>query len=172
MDRVIVLVMHGAPPRDFPRQETGEFFSLSTRLRQSAGAERAAMEQRRAELEARMRAWPRTPQNDPFHAASVEMAGELERASGDRVFLGFGEFCAPSMGEAMDQAAALHPAQVVVITPMMTRGGEHSEAEIPAAVKQAQDRHPAVHFSYVWPYPTEDVARFLASQIDRHASSE
>lgn len=164
--------MHGAPPRDFPRNESGEFFSLSTRLRQATGAEREAMEKRRAELEAKMRAWPRTAQNDPFHAASVDMAQHLEKESGARVVLGFGEFCAPSMDEALEQAATLRPEQVVAITPMMTRGGEHSETEIPAAVQAAQERHPGVRFSYVWPYPMSDVARFLASQIERHVSSE
>lgn len=167
MNRVIVLVMHGAPPRDFPRQEAGEFFSLGSRLRQPAGPERAALAQRHAELEAKMRAWPRTAQNDPFHAASVEIADELARASGAKVVLGFGEFCAPTMDEALDLAAESSPDQVVVITPMVTRGGEHSESEIPAAVRRAGERHLGVAFEYVWPYPAEEVARFLASQIDR-----
>ncbi len=167
MKTVIVLVMHGAPPRDFPRQEAGEFFSLGSRLRQPGGGpERAAMQQRHAELEAKMRAWPRTPENDPFHAASVAMAEELKKATGNDVIAGFGEFCAPTMDEAMDQAAAGKPERVVVITPMMTRGGEHSEAEIPAAVRKSQERHPATKFLYVWPFELPEVARFLATQID------
>ena len=114
-----------------------------------------------------MRAWPRTPQNDPFHAASMEMAEQLRQASGDEVIVAFGEFCSPTMDEALEQAAALAPERVVVITPMMTRGGDHSEVEIPAAVKRAQERHPLVRFGYVWPYETAQVAGFLASQIDR-----
>ena len=172
MDRVIVLVMHGAPPRDFPRQETGEFFSLATRLRQATGPERAALELRHAELEAKMRSWPRTPQNDPFHAASAEMANQLALASGDEVILGFGEFCGPTIDEALDKAAKLRPNQVVVITPMMTRGGEHSESDIPAAVKRAEERNSGIRFTYVWPYPTADVARFLSEQIDRFTSAQ
>jgi sirohydrochlorin cobaltochelatase len=163
---VIVLVMHGSPPRDFPRQESGEFFGLAQRLRQTSGPERTALERRHAELDAKMRAWPRTAENDPFHAASKQMAEQVGQVTGARVIVGFGEFCAPTMDEALDQAAELAPERVVVITPMMTRGGEHSEVEIPAAVRRAEGRHPGVHFAYVWPFELPEVARFLATQID------
>jgi sirohydrochlorin cobaltochelatase len=171
VSRVIVLIMHGAPPRDFPRQEAAEFFGLFSRLKQTIGPERAAMEERHAEIEAKMRAWPRTPQNDPFHAASQEMADQLRQVTGGEVIVGFGEFCAPTMDEAMEEAAGLSPKQVIVITPMMTRGGEHSEVEIPAAVRRAEERHPDTPFLYVWPFHLPDVARFLAGQIERFDST-
>lgn len=166
MSRTIVLVMHGAPPRDFPRQDTAEFFSLGSRLRQAGGPERAAMERRHAELDAKMRSWPRTPENDPFYTASVEMAHQLEKANGAPVIVAFGEFCAPTTRDALDEAAT-RASEVVVITPMMTRGGEHSEAEIPAEVRRASERHPDVKFSYVWPFASSEVAAFLSSQIDQ-----
>ena len=166
MDTVIVLVMHGAPPRDFPKAELGEFFGLASRIKQVNGPERTVMEARHAELEAKMRAWPRTAQNDPFHAASREMADSLQQATGSQVIVAFGEFCAPRMNEAMDQAAALSPRRVVVITPMMTRGGEHSEVDIPTQVRRAQERHPSVEFMYIWPFELPEVTRFLANQID------
>ena len=70
----VVLAMHGAPPRDFPRREMAEWFELHGRLEHAGGAERAALEQRFAELDERMRAWPRTAENDPFHASSLKMA--------------------------------------------------------------------------------------------------
>lgn len=165
MDEIIVLVMHGAPPSDFPREEMGEFFALGSRLRTASGPERAAMESRHAELEARMRAWPRTPQNDRFHAGSVDLAKHLEEVSGSKVVLGFGEFCAPTMGEALDQAAAFKPKRVTVVTPMMTRGGEHAESEIPAAVADARERHPAILFRYAWPFEVGSIAAFLAAQV-------
>ena len=47
----------------------------------------------------------------------------------------------------------------------MTRGGEHSELDIPAAVQRAQTRHPDLPILYVWPFDTGVVARFLAAQI-------
>ena len=39
-----------------------------------------ALAQRYRDLEARMRAWPRTRANDPFHAASTDLAARLARA--------------------------------------------------------------------------------------------
>ena len=165
MGDVIVLAMHGAPPRDFPPQEIGELFMLHMRLEHARGPERAALEQRFAELDARVRAWPRTSQNDPFYVGSLELAAHLERLVGSPVIVGFNEFCAPSLDEALDQAAATFDGRVVVITTMVTRGGEHSEVDIPAAIQQARERHPHTSFVYAWPYTGNAVAQFLADQI-------
>jgi sirohydrochlorin cobaltochelatase len=167
MKTVIVLAMHGAPPRDFPRQEMGEFFALHSRMDHAAGPERAPLQQRYAELEKTMRSWPRTAQNDRFWAASHELASHLSQATGHKVLVGFNEFCAPDLDEALDQAVARSAEQVIVVTPMMTRGGEHAEVDIPEAVRIAQERHPAVSILYVWPFDPAQVAQFLAAQIER-----
>ncbi len=167
MRTVILLAMHGAPPNDFPRRELGEFFSLRTRLAHSAGPDRATMEQRHAELEARMLAWPRTAQNDPYYAAAQDLAAQLRLTAEAEVVVGFNEFCAPTLDEALDQAMAQTPDRVVVVTPMMTRGGEHSEVDIPEAVRRAKERHPGVPIVYAWPFDVSDIALFLTSQIRR-----
>jgi sirohydrochlorin cobaltochelatase len=167
MKVVIVLAMHGAPPTDFPRQELSELFSLRTQLKHVIGPQRAALEKRHAELDSRVRAWPRSAQNDPFYAASQEIAMQLGRVTGCQVVLGFNEFCAPNLDEAIEQAVARDADRVIVITPMMTRGGEHAEKDIPAAVQAAQVRHPGVEFIYAWPFAVADVAQFLAAQIAR-----
>jgi sirohydrochlorin cobaltochelatase len=162
---VIVLAMHGALPNDFPKHEIAEMFGVHMRLEQAAGPDRAALEQRHAHLESRMRAWPRTAQNDPFYAGSLELADHLNRATGLDVILGFNEFCAPSLDEALERAMQPPVRTVVVVTPMMTPGGEHSETDIPNAIKRAQHRHPSVEVAYAWPFAVDQVARFLASQI-------
>src|SRR3970040_1431571 len=100
MSDVIVLAMHGAPPTDFPPQEIGELFMLHMRLGHVAGSERAALEGRFAALDARVRAWPRTPQNDPFYAGSLDLAAHLERLTGAAGLVGFKEFCAPRLDES------------------------------------------------------------------------
>ncbi len=164
---VIVLTMHGAPPNDFPKGEMGEFFSLHARLEHAAGPERAALERRYAELEARMRAWPRTAQNDRFWAASYELAAHLNQATGHEVRVGFNEFCAPDLDEALEQAVARGAERVIVTTPMMTPGGEHAAVDIPAAIRRAQERHPDVSMAYAWPFEVSQVAQFLAEQIRR-----
>ena len=165
MTTIIVLAMHGAPPSDFPRQEAGELFGLRGRLERAAPPDRPALAARLRELDARMRSWPRTSANDPYHAGSQDLAEHLREATGLPVLAGFNEFCAPSLDEALDQAAAARPGRVLVVTPMMTRGGEHVEREIPEAVARARSRHPDTRMDYLWPFEISQVALFLAAQI-------
>jgi len=173
MSTTIVLAMHGAPPSDFPGDELAEFFGLHMRLEHGGpgGEQHARLEARYVELEEKVRRWPRTLRNDPFHAASLELARRLEEATGSRVVVGFNEFCAPTLGEALAEAAGVAQ-RVVVVTPMMTRGGEHSEHDIPVAIAKARAAHPDVEFLYVWPFDTTDVAGFLAEQIERLLGAE
>jgi sirohydrochlorin cobaltochelatase len=88
----------------------------------------------------------------------------LRRESGRKVILGFNEFCAPSLDEALDQAAGQGAAKIVVVTPMLTRGGEHAERDIPEAIERAKSRHPGEKFIYAWPFKAKKVAEFLNSQ--------
>jgi sirohydrochlorin cobaltochelatase len=163
---VIVLAMHGVPPTDFPRTELSEFFTLHARFAHAPpGADPAR--KRYEELASRVCDWPRTDTNDPYHEASLELAHELALVTGHRILVGFNEFCGPTVDEALDRAAATGADRVMVVTPMMTRGGEHSEKDIPAAIARARTRHPGVTFIYVWPILGEDVARFLAEMVAR-----
>ncbi len=164
---VIVLAMHGAPPLDFPREEMTEFMSLHARLGHAGGPDTSALRERYKELEARMRAWPRTGQNDPFYAGSQDLAKHLRQESGLEVIIGFNEFCAPTLDEVLERAAEREAEKIIVVTPMMTRGGEHSAIEIPEAIRRVQQKFPALKIIYAWPFPMEDIARFLSSQITR-----
>jgi len=165
LDSIIVLAMHGAPPSDFPRRELGEFFQLPGQMRQADPETRGRLAERHSELDAMLRGWPRTAQNDPYFAGSYELAGHLETATGRRVLVGFFEFCGPSLDEALDQAVESGAERVLVVTPMTTRGGAHSEKDIPDAVHRAELRHPEMTFTYVWPLDPAAVAHLLASQI-------
>jgi sirohydrochlorin cobaltochelatase len=164
---IIVLAMHGAPPIDFPGPELVEFMSLQAQLERAHGEPENALAERHKELDAKMRAWPRTVQNDPFYAGSQELAGRLRRETGLEVVVGFNEFCAPTLDKALDEAAARSADKIIVVTPMMTRGGEHSAVDIPEAMRRAQQRHPRKRFIYAWPFASDDIARFLASQVAR-----
>jgi sirohydrochlorin cobaltochelatase len=187
MKTIIVLAMHGVPPSDFPKNELAELMSLEARLargadddgcrtrheRRASGdqynspeGEFAALELRFADLDTKIRNWPRTRENDPYHAASHELAGRLSRVIGYEVIVGFNEFCGPNLDEALDRAA--HEAmRVVIATAMITSGGKHSEVEIPEAVHRAERRHPRVKFVYAWPFDAEKSAEFLAEHIRR-----
>ena len=159
MTSAIILAMHGAPPGDFPHSETAEMFGLHARLHGAQGPEREALGRRHDEIEERMREWPRTADNDPFWAASQELAEHMERESGLRVVAGFNEFCNPSIDDAIGLVVSGGANDVLVMTPMMTRGGEHSEVDIPDAIARAQKAHPGVDIRFAWPFDPEDVAR-------------
>ena len=164
---VIVLAMHGSPPLDFPKDEMAEFMGLHAQLGSMSGPQASAQRVRYDQLESRMRAWPRTGQNDPFYAGSQELAKHLRQESGLEVIIGFNEFCAPTLDEALGRAAAREAGRIVVVTPMMTHGGEHSAVDIPGAIRRAQQKFPSRKIVYAWPFATEDIARFLSSQVTR-----
>jgi sirohydrochlorin cobaltochelatase len=158
--------MHGVPPRDFPPAERAEFFRLHGQIGHRHQGDEASVA-RYAELEQRLRAWPRTPANDPFHAASLALGAALERGTAMRVVVAFNEFCSPDVDEGLGQAVGLGADEIVVVTPMLTPGGEHAEVDIPAAIERARRAHPGVSFSYAWPIPLDATANFLADHIQR-----
>lgn len=87
MSTVVVLAMHGALPADFPRPEIAEFFSLGQRLERGNPEDRAALQTRRDELEARMRSWPRRqrPILGRLARAGAGAAGGFGVAGGGRL---------------------------------------------------------------------------------------
>jgi sirohydrochlorin cobaltochelatase len=165
MKTIIVLAMHGVPPNDFPRREMAEFFELHGRMEMSPAGIAPDARHRYRELERRVRRWPRTSENDPYHAAALELGQALRKETGFGVVVGFNEFCAPDVGEAIGLAAEQSAGRIVVLTTMMTRGGEHAEREIAQAVAKARTEHPAVEIIYAWPFETPAVARFLAEHV-------
>jgi len=160
---VVVLAMHGAPANDFPREELDEYFGLHRRWERGE-LQSEALRKRCLELQRAIRDFPRTAFNDPFFSGSLDLASRLEKAVGREVILGFNEFCAPSLDDALNQAAERFR-KVIIVTPMMTRGGEHAEREIPSIIQTARERHPHTLFVYVWPFDTKAIAEFLAGQI-------
>jgi sirohydrochlorin cobaltochelatase len=167
MKTAIVLVMHGVPPNDFPREELAEFFKLHPQV--GKGAKPSPIQDRYDFLDNKMRNWPRNAQNDPFYAASQELAAHLSEVSGLEVIVGYNEFCAPSLDEALQSAVNENADKIIVATPMMTRGGEHAEKDIPAKIEYFSKRYPKVEITYAWPFDTLQVAKFLSEQISRFA---
>ena len=162
---VILLAMHGMPPGDFPGKDLAEWGRLHSSLEQMKGEDFTVAEKRFQELERKLRSWPRTPDNDPFHKASHDLAGKMEGKLGLRVIVAFGEFCSPSMEDGFQAAVREGAGRVVVMTPMMIRGGSHSEADIPRAIEKARLRFPNLAIDYVWPYEDSKIAEFLSEQV-------
>ena len=169
MKSVIVLAMHGMPPTDFPREELAEFSRLHSRLTREPDQASEQDRFRHEGLDKKIRMWPRTPDNDPFFIWSHDVSAALKRALTCEVLVGFNEFCTPTIEAALEAAANLSPSEIVVTTPMMGRGGSHAEREIPEVIATAQKKHPQIVFRYAWPFPSTEIADFLATQIrSRH----
>jgi len=165
METIILLAMHGSPPKDFPPELKREFFALHGKVEGAHGPVEEQVLARYNEIEDRMRCWPRTEENDPYHFASTQMAGALEDQIKLPVLICFNEFCGPSIPAALEEAVSGGFKKVIVTTPMMTRGGGHAGKEIPAIVDEAVRLHPDVEFIYAWPFRDEAIGRFLADQI-------
>jgi len=163
----IVLVMHGVPPKDFPVEDKNELLMLHHRLHSVAGPEASHMKRRHDELAESLLGWQRTPKNDPFFTASGKIAESLNKKTGWDVFLGFNEFCRPTVSEAMERAARAGAKKIVVVTPMMTRGGEHSEKDIPEAIEMGRRKFPEIEIVYAWPFGYDEIADFLSAHIER-----
>ena len=170
-DVAIVIAMHGMPPKGFPQKDLREFFMLHGNIGTAPNSLSDTQRQRYLQLHDKMRNWPRNQKNDPFHATSKELALLLKEELKCPIHVGFNEFCAPTIDEAITSAATGDPANILIVTPMMTRGGEHAEVDIPAAINRARERFPNIHFTYCWPFDSHDIAHFLATQIQRFLGS-
>ena len=166
---VVLLIMHGAVPADFPEAERAEYFKLKARYGHPHTHPSAdPAEKRYFELDLKMRSWRRTPSNDLFWASSQELARSLEKSAGLPVRTAFNEFCDPDIQSALEELSREGYAQVYVVTPMLTRGGVHSEREIPEEIRKARNAHPDLRIDYVWPIDPAHTADFLAGRIHHH----
>lgn len=160
----VILVGHGAVPSDAPGALIAELKSLEAR-RKAAGGPPSARE---TELDAKIRNWPRTPATDPYQAGLEAVGRALQtRLSSHLVLLAYNEFCSPTLEAAVEAAVRQGARAVTVITTMYTRGGVHSETEIPELVASLKKIHPGVELRYVWPFSLDAVSGMLAQEVER-----
>jgi sirohydrochlorin cobaltochelatase len=167
MKTIIVLAMHGIPPNDFPKKELAEFFKLHSMVENTSVPISTEVKSQHLVLDEKIRNWPRNEQNDPFHSASYKLAEKLNEISGYEVIVGYNEFCYPSIDEALKSAASKNPNKIIVVTPMMTRGGDHSEKDIPTMIVEFKKIHPGIEIVYAWPFNDDQVARFLIDHVSQ-----
>lgn len=158
--KAVVLVGHGAVPSDCPPRLAAEFKRLEAECKKTGPSERFK------EVDAELRRWPRTPETDPYQAGLESIAAALRAKLPDRLVLtAYNEFCAPTLEQAVEQAASRGAREIGVITTMYTRGGVHSEHEIPDIVAALSRKLPGVSIRYAWPFSVERIADFLASHL-------
>ena len=162
--RAVILVGHGAPPKDAPADLVQRLKGLEGRRRATGGA---PSEEERA-LDERLRRWPRDERNDPYASGLGAIARALAaRLPHARVLVAYNEFCAPSLREAVADAVEGGARSVTVVPSMLTRGGVHSEVEIPEELAALRAERPGLDLRYAWPFDDGAVADLLAAQVER-----
>ena len=163
----VILVGHGGLPSDCPGELVSELKRLEADRRARRLAEMSPLE---AELDKKIRHWPRTRATDPYQAGLAAVAERLAtRLAPRRVVVAYNEFCAPSLEEAIALLVAEGISRIAIATTMFTPGGSHSELEIPETVGRLAPRYAGVEIRYAWPFDLDRAASFLAEQIDRRA---
>ncbi|MDP3704035.1 MAG: CbiX/SirB N-terminal domain-containing protein, partial [Candidatus Omnitrophota bacterium] len=142
--------------------------SLEWRGNQPGDGHQHHSEGRAAELDAKIRGWPRHEGNDPYKAGLERLAAVLKPLIPTELFaIGYNEFCQPSIAEAIAGVIRQGATRVVVLPTMMTPGGVHSERDIPRALDEVRRAHPGVTIDYLWPFDLASVAQLLAEHVRR-----
>lgn len=115
--------------------------------------------------------WPRRGDNEPYKAAVDDLAAGVSSRLGFPVLVGYNEFCAPTVAEAIDQVIADGADQVFVLPTMLLRGNAHTESEIQDAVTEARHRHPDACIQYAWPFEQEPMVSLFTGQVLAHLES-
>ena len=97
----ILLVGHGGIPKDAPKEELSELKRLES-ARQSKKI--MQMSPREAELDKKIREWPRTQETDPYKWGLEDLAEKLRaQVNGKKVAVAYNEFCAPAVEDAIEK---------------------------------------------------------------------
>jgi len=153
----VLLVAHGSPPKDVPR----EMLDRLRRLRVLGGEEE---ELRR--LEEAIRKWPRSRENDPHWWSTERIARMLSERLGLDVHTAYLEFCSPTVEEKLGELLRKH-GLVVVVPTMVVEGGRHVEVDIRREIESALARVGRGRVVYAFPFRMEDFVELLARQVLR-----
>jgi len=168
----VVVVGHGIPPKDFPREKRRELRRLHDQIEALGGEEKAPSDlvERYHALEREVRQYPRTPENDPYDAAVKELAQRVKEIGNfPIVVVTHNEFCGSDVDEGIEEAVRQGARKVIVISTMVIKGGTHNEKDIPGKIEKARRKHPDVTIVYAYPYDTEDLAQLMVNTIQKHA---
>jgi sirohydrochlorin cobaltochelatase len=160
----ILLVGHGAIPKDYPPELVSRLKALEAQ-RRATGADQTAEER---ELDRRIRRWPRIPETDPYQAGLEALGAQLKPLlDGVHLAIAYNEFCAPSVEEAVEEMVQQGVRTVTVVPSRLTPGGSHSEIEIPESLDRLRAQYPSLDLRYAWPFDLSAVASMLAAQLQR-----
>ena len=154
--RGIILVGHGGLPSDIPSEVVEKFMRLH-KARVKSGGEVTSQE---VDLDNTIRRWERTPESDPYKSGLETLASHMEQfLKDDVVKTAYNEFCYPTIEEAVEELSKENVS-------MITRGGSHSEREIPEELEDLKQKFQDIDIQYAWPFDMDAFALFLTAHIN------
>ena len=160
--KAVLLVGHGGLPSDIP-SEIVEKFMRAHKTRIKAGG---PITEQEVELDTTIRKWQRTPESDPYKSGLESLASHMEpMLKGYELKTAYNEFCYPAIEDAVDELVKENVSEIVIVTTMITRGGSHSENEIPEELQTLRLKHPNIEIQYAWPFSMDAFALFLTDHI-------
>lgn len=164
MKAVLLVVGHGAPPRDYPAEKVQKLKRLEAQRRR----EQRSMSAEEHMLDQEVRQWPRSATTDPYQAGMLKLAEALRAQTEHPVHVCYNEFCAPSLEDAIAELVGNGAAHICVLPTMFTPGGVHSEVEIPETLDAMHRLYPGVRFDYVWPFDLSRLAAMMLAEAAPH----
>ena len=158
----VILIGHGGLPSDIPSEVVETFMKLH-KSRVKTGGDASDQE---VELDNAIRRWIRTPETDPYKSGLEKLASHLEKFLEDLIVkTAYNEFCYPTIEEAVGELVKEEVSKIILVTTMITRGGSHSEREIPKEVEVMRKKFKDVDIQYAWPFDMDTFALFLSSHV-------
>jgi sirohydrochlorin cobaltochelatase len=158
----VILVGHGGLPSDMPSEMVEKFMRVHKGRIKTGGP----ITEHEIELDTSIRQWERTPENDPYKTGLESLALHMEpMLKGHILKTAYNEFCYPAIEDAVDELAPENVSKIIIVTTMITRGGSHSEKEIPEELHTLCSKHPNIDIQYAWPFSMDAFALFLTTHI-------
>ena len=158
----VILIGHGGLPSDIPSEVVEKFMRLH-KARVKTGDEASGQE---IELDNAIRRWERSPETDPYKSGLESLASHMEKfLDGFILKTAYNEFCYPTIEEAVGELADEGVSKIILVTTMITRGGSHSEREIPEELEVIRKKFTSIDIQYAWPFDMDTFALFLSSHV-------
>ena len=160
--KAVILVGHGGLPSDIPSEMVEKFMRVHKGRIKAGGP----ISQQEVELDTTIRNWERTPENDPYKSGLESLASHMETMlKGYVLKTAYNEFCYPAIEDAVAELANENVSKIIIVTTMITRGGSHSENEIPEELVALSSKYTNIDIQYAWPFSIEAFALFLTTHI-------
>ena len=164
----VLLIGHGGWPSDCPEELAGKLKRFESKRRK----EKLPPSEEELKLDSIVRAWPRTPETDPYKYGLELLASRLaDKMPTHPIGLAYNEFCEPTIEQAASDLIKDGANSITLISTMFTPGGSHSEKEIPEEVELLQKQYRDVEFIYAWPFDMDHVAGMLADHVSDFANN-